>query len=435
MSNSEKIQQLIKTLSGQDAFVIGVPIELIHFLGDPGKALLLSQLIYWSDKGIRRDKLIFKSYEEMEQETGIKPKTCSRYYAEFKEMGFFDWRQKPAMGKNVIHFRVDMDKLSECIRTFWEARNGQIVQSESDKMSNSITENTAKITSIDNTLSTTNIGDDSEEENSTVSVNAVKSNLAALLLAAGFSKEAAVPLPSNFEPSLDNQFWAVSSFPEKSPGLATESFIDYYSNKPGVTKTATDWQSAWRKWMKQERVPYGYSDQKLSVEQETTTEKVRNIIHLFALENRSSILHREVFYSMFDEGELKFSKETIDACLDELIVNRNMSVLFGNYIFTSSRRKGFDGQWHLKPGQIFDDWNVIDESLANFISKRSGTTREEISQKFPGYCQKSINAYLQSGVDSRGLAMEGDKYWDAEEYPEWRVDVGFGLNSEELLAA
>jgi hypothetical protein len=140
--NQDKVKELIKSLTRDEAKVVAVPSELIHFIGNPAKAVLLSQLIYWSDKGGRRDGSVFKTYGEIEEETGITSKTCNRYYKGFKAMGFFAWEIKKANGFPTVHFKLDIVKLTSLIRTDWDNRNRQIDQTETVKKSESLTENT-----------------------------------------------------------------------------------------------------------------------------------------------------------------------------------------------------------------------------------------------------------------------------------------------------
>lgn len=344
MSNTEKLQKIFQSLSGESQAVIAVPTELIHFIGNPNKAVLLAQLIYWSDKGIRKDGLIWKSYAEIFDSTGIKQKTCNRYYNEFREMGFFHWRQKLACGKNVVHYKLDLDKLTESIKTYWLGRESQNVHTESANMSNSITENTTQITNIEKTtLSQYNMEKNSFEDNSlfegVIDNNENEADIIDVLINAGFGEEPAVALPTDFEPSLENQFWSVTNFPKKSVILTTESFAEFFGGKPEVIKTPADWQSAWRKWMREERGQFGYCEEKLYGEQEKITAKVRNLIHKFALECGNSFLRRDDFYYLFSREEFQFSKETIDICLEELESEQEMVRLFDHYIYTADKVK------------------------------------------------------------------------------------------------
>ncbi len=71
-SNSDKLQACIITATGDEkAKVIAVPWDLIHFVGDTKKGVLLAQLIYLSDRGKRKDGYVYKTYDEMTEATGL----------------------------------------------------------------------------------------------------------------------------------------------------------------------------------------------------------------------------------------------------------------------------------------------------------------------------------------------------------------------------
>jgi hypothetical protein len=346
--NRDKVKDLIKSTTGEEAKIVAVPSELIHFIGDAGKAVLLSQLIYWSDKGGRKDGLVFKTYDEMYAETGIKKKTCNRYYKQFKAMGFFDWTTKKANSFPTVHFKLDIVKLTKMMKTFWLHRNGQNDQNDTVIMSESLTENTNKDISLSKNRETLIQSEYAKEEeqkevnNSTVTSNSdgfYNSPEPGDWSSVPVPGDYAVPLPVNFQPSLENQHWAVTSFPYKSPELATKSFIGHPSNKT-KTNTLEGWQNDWRRWMQKEDELKGYDENKLLAEHRKIKNKVLNTVCKLASETSRFLLHRDSFHSILCKEEHSFSKETIDECLTFLKSNGYLATFFSDYFYISKINEG-----------------------------------------------------------------------------------------------
>lgn len=141
------------------------------------------------------------------------------------------------------------------------------------------------------------------------------------------------------------------------------------------------------------------------------------------------MLHTDDFYSFLGAEDYDFSKETVDHFLQKLEASGQLLRVFGNYYYSLYEER--NGKFYWNSQSLFCGWDAIDESLGNFISEHSPVSREQLRENFPNYCQKSIDAYLESGVKTKMLALENGEYWDADEYPGWRVPSGFHLNFEE----
>lgn len=119
-SNHKAITNLIRQFSGQ-ANVLTIPRAYIHLLNGAIKsALFLSQCVYWSDKG--HDGWFYKSAEEWEAETGIKPhalEKCERDCAAWVKISVHR-----ANGAPTNHYSVDMDRLTADLLSRF-APNGQ----------------------------------------------------------------------------------------------------------------------------------------------------------------------------------------------------------------------------------------------------------------------------------------------------------------------
>lgn len=341
----ERVKEFIQLFTGEDAKVIGVPTELIHFIGDQSKAVLLAQLIYWMDKGHRKDGLIYKTYKEIFQETGIKDKTCNRYYKEFREMGFFDWQVKKANKNPTIHYKLDMDKLCELIQTFWENQNGQNDGNEIDKMSESLTENTAK--------NTTNI---SLYKKEILVGNEIQNKDQMLGIGNDQYQNTKILIPQNFAPTWDAMYRGMLSFPNTSAAWVTEKFIEYYKAR-GDKKTIYQWHQKWWDWMQSERDAVG--NEKLVEEQNAILRYVAKKVF-------------DCFYDMddylVDIGSLQnflndeYSKETLTDVLTRMYEVDWIGKI-GNTFFNNLKRK----EWWEKIEAEIVERGLMDEIIDIYL--------------------------------------------------------------------
>jgi hypothetical protein len=413
LSNTDRVKNSIKSITGEEAWVIGVPIALIHFLGCPRKALLLAQLVYLSDKGKRTDGFVFKTYKEIYEETGITEKSCRRYYDEFKAMGFFQWDIKKAYGVPTIHFKIDMDKLSESIRTFCRNRKGHFDRMETDKLSESLTETTTKTTYTDNTLST--LSDDANEDvksNSFNPRNLEEDEITSTYYDLPAPVDEPRPLPASFSPSVEDRLWAVKRFPKKSPEIATDSFIDYYTNGAGQAhaKTSTAWQAEWRKWMQQEHNLRGYSEEKLESEHEGIINTALNLVYGTALTSGRFFFRRDWFFAVLGKEEHHFTSEDVKECLDELVSSGYLATFFGDYYYVAKVLN--NGEWKEvgTPAEMYYAWNEINDSLFELIERNPSIHRDEICRKHRDAYHSSIDKYLRAGVEAGELNLREDCY-------------------------
>jgi len=111
-SNQQNIVSLIKRISGQ-ANVLTIPRVYIDLLdGDVHAALMLSQIIYWSDRTKKTDGWFYKKTEEWTDEIGL-----SRYQIDrvLKVLPWVDTKVVQVAGAPVKHYRIDLDALADSI--------------------------------------------------------------------------------------------------------------------------------------------------------------------------------------------------------------------------------------------------------------------------------------------------------------------------------
>src|SRR5690554_5381037 len=94
---------------------IGRPIafypSVCRAFDDLSTAIIICQFIYWYSKV--GDRLIYKTREEIESETSIKPDTQRRIFAKLKTMGVVEVIKKGIPAKN--HYLWDWKKVGEII--------------------------------------------------------------------------------------------------------------------------------------------------------------------------------------------------------------------------------------------------------------------------------------------------------------------------------
>jgi DnaD/phage-associated family protein len=118
MSNQKEITELIKKISGQ-ANILTIPRLYIDILGDDiNAALILSQLVYWSDRGGRNDGWIYKSFVDWKTETSLSQYQVTRACDKLKKAGMLETDIKLANGAPTTHYRVNLEMLTNWIIKF-----------------------------------------------------------------------------------------------------------------------------------------------------------------------------------------------------------------------------------------------------------------------------------------------------------------------------
>jgi hypothetical protein len=152
MSNQKNIVSFIKAISGQ-ANILTIPRLYISILdGDINAALLLSQIIYWSDKTVRADGYFYKTYNDWEDELGLSKYQLSRAAEFLKAKNLISTKTRKANGSPTIHYKADMQAIQKAIVRFLESKETSLSESketslsESKETSLSLTETTHKIT-------------------------------------------------------------------------------------------------------------------------------------------------------------------------------------------------------------------------------------------------------------------------------------------------
>ena len=131
MANYDNVQRLISEIAGQHN-TMGVPRVFCKFMGSLEGGVFLSQLIYWSDKGSRKDGWFYKTYEEWEDETMLSKYKVRSLSQKLEEMGILHTTVKRANGVPTVHYRLESEKFHFLLVKFLTPESEEISQSLTD---------------------------------------------------------------------------------------------------------------------------------------------------------------------------------------------------------------------------------------------------------------------------------------------------------------
>ncbi len=130
-------KEQLKGKDGKPTFAMVImPQMILDFCGDKETALLLSNLIYWSDRGIRQDEFVWKSASEWNKETGLSKYEVSNATLRLYLAGIIDVENRRAVSysaKNEVrssptnHFRLNRDALMQALERFMEDSQSKLL--------------------------------------------------------------------------------------------------------------------------------------------------------------------------------------------------------------------------------------------------------------------------------------------------------------------
>ncbi len=110
-----EVFELIKEFAGQSN-ILTVPVAFIRYAGSLEAALLLSQILYWTDK--TEDGWFYKSYADWEKEITLNEYDIRKAAKSLKDKGVLETRLKKANGAPTVHYRLKEAEFSESILQF-----------------------------------------------------------------------------------------------------------------------------------------------------------------------------------------------------------------------------------------------------------------------------------------------------------------------------
>jgi len=145
MSYQQDIFALVAQFSGQNN-IIAVPRLLCEITGSLEAGTLLSQMLFWSDKGSSNSGWFFKSYREWNEEIFLTEYQVRKITKQFEEFGILETVLRKAQGSPTLHYRVKRDEFSEWILKFLRNRDSLILKNPNLKIQESLTEITTETT-------------------------------------------------------------------------------------------------------------------------------------------------------------------------------------------------------------------------------------------------------------------------------------------------
>lgn len=155
MDNKQIISNLIISYSGQQR-TINIPVLYLELLEDYNTAVILNQLIYWSDRSSRTDGYFFKSYKEWEEEVFLSQYQVKKSIDKLKKLGLVETKLKKSYGSPTLHYKVDMEEISKWIIKKLDNRISRNLINDYEETSYSLTKNTTKNTTENTTQHTEN---------------------------------------------------------------------------------------------------------------------------------------------------------------------------------------------------------------------------------------------------------------------------------------
>lgn len=122
MDNYSRLKSVIASFSGNERHIT-VPKIYLELTGDFNTAALLNQMIFWSDKTKRKDGFFYKTYLEWEDELTLSEYQVRRAVKSLKDKGLVETKLKKANGSPTIHYKINMDVLSDSIIKKLKNRN------------------------------------------------------------------------------------------------------------------------------------------------------------------------------------------------------------------------------------------------------------------------------------------------------------------------
>jgi len=144
MGFQQQLFDVIQQLTGQRN-LLTIPRTLIQYTGDIQSALLLSQLIYWSDRS-NNDGWIFKTYKEWEDEIFLSEYEVRKSRKHLENIGILETKIKKANGNPTVHYKVNINIFLDSFLKNLKERNLKNSINESLNTKETLTEPTPNIT-------------------------------------------------------------------------------------------------------------------------------------------------------------------------------------------------------------------------------------------------------------------------------------------------
>lgn len=110
-ANGNELKQLLIDLLGQKNR-LSIHKSLVYFTGSLERALVLDQIIFWSERSTdAKDGWFHKSYEEWEEEITIPKHTLNRIFIYFESLNLMQRKTKVVRGVRKLFIKADMSAI------------------------------------------------------------------------------------------------------------------------------------------------------------------------------------------------------------------------------------------------------------------------------------------------------------------------------------
>lgn len=160
MDFRQQILDTVTTFTGQNN-VITINVIFVDFLGDLESALMLSQILYWSDRTKSKDGYFYKSDNDWSEEIKLSKYSIRKARNKLENLKIIETKVKKAEGNPTVHYRLNKNHFAETFISFLRNQKNRNTNTEEQKVEseNSLTEITTEITTDNATANNTRIGD------------------------------------------------------------------------------------------------------------------------------------------------------------------------------------------------------------------------------------------------------------------------------------
>lgn len=145
-SFQQQIFGMIQSLTGEKN-LLAIPREIIRFTGDLESGVFLAQLVYWTDRGSRKDGFIYKTLKEWQDEIFISEYSLRKIRKNLESSGILETKLKKANGNPTIHYRINQKSFINQFLLF-QSKETSIIDKEDCVSEDSLTYTTPQTTGI-----------------------------------------------------------------------------------------------------------------------------------------------------------------------------------------------------------------------------------------------------------------------------------------------
>lgn len=137
MGLRDNIYNIISQFTGQ-ANVLTIPRVFIEYTGSMKAALLLSQIIYWTERTGDKEGWFYKTYKDWEDELMMSEASIRRARKVLEKMGLIETKIKKANGNPTVYYKLRIDNFKETFLSFLNKRSCQDDRNEPVKSEETI---------------------------------------------------------------------------------------------------------------------------------------------------------------------------------------------------------------------------------------------------------------------------------------------------------